>query len=116
MFEILLFVLLNNPSLQEFIQFDKTNELPYTETFQCKEFTAEFVGNAKIAGFDAYPVTVGFWNNEVLLFHEFAAVDYEGTTYWIEPQSDDFFVIAKAGENLCFKNGRCFGRLAFVMH
>ena len=116
MFEILLFVLFNNPSLQEFVQFDKTNELSYTETFQCVEFTAEFVNNAQIAGFDAYPVTVGFWSSDVLLFHEFAAVDYEGVTYWIEPQSDDFFVIAKAGESLCFTSGQCFGRLAFVIH
>lgn len=116
MFELLLFVLFNNPSLQEFVEFDKTNELAYTEEFQCKEFTAVFVENAEIAGFDAYPVTVGFWSNDVLLFHEFAAVDYEGVTYWIEPQSDDFYTVAEDGENLCLTTGGCFGRLAFVIH
>lgn len=116
MFELLLFVLFQNPNLQEFVEFDKTNDLPYSEEFQCKEFTAEFVSNAEIAGFDAYPVTVGFWSNDTLLFHEFAAVDYEGVTYWIEPQSDDFYNVAKVGESLCLIDGKCFGRLVVVIH
>jgi hypothetical protein len=110
---LLLFFLLFTPKdIHAFVESDKTNEIQYSEDFDCKDFTETFIENA--VGFNAYPVGVGLRYGDTLVFHQFVGVEIDGKVYWIEPQSDQFYEVAEAGEMLCFVDGECFAELAFV--
>jgi hypothetical protein len=108
---ILLFAFFSKPDLAEFIQSDKTNEIQYTEGFNCRDYTAVFVENARAVGIDAFPIGAGFFIGENLVFHEFVGIQVDGEILWFEPQTDLFYIVNT--EYLCYEDGECWD-LAFI--
>ena len=97
------------PTLDEFLSFDKTNEIPYSEDFKCVEFSERLVANAQRFGIESEVVYVFFRNEGGMVFH--AIVYFPEYDVYIEPQSDDYYYIES--NMLCAKAG-CYGEIVYL--
>ncbi len=101
--------------IYEFIQKDHTEQIPYTDDFDCKDFTETFIKNASVYGIDAFPVGVGWWDGDNLIFHQFVGVNTPEGTIWVEPQTDQTYVVSESGGSLCVVGGNCItNKLVFI--
>lgn len=99
--------------LYAFIESDKTNEIPYSETFDCVQYSETLIENA--VGFDVIPVMVGWYSESGLVYHEFVAFEIQGEIIWIEPQNDREYIVADSGQPLCYKDGECATQELYFM-
>ncbi len=90
-----------------FIQADKTNEIQYTEEFDCQDFSEAFIKNATSQGFEARAVMVVLSNQGNVTFHEFVEVSTINGLVWIEPQNDSEYKLSDIGNSLCYTDGQC---------
>lgn len=95
------------PDIHTFVLEDKTNELPYSSEFDCKDFTETFINNARAIGIDAFSVGVGWRVEGKILFHQFVGIQSHGEIIWLEPQTDQFYAVTEAGKPLCVIGGEC---------
>lgn len=93
--------------LVDFIKSDTTNNLVYSDNFDCKNFSETLVSNAKQEGFEAFTVWVAMRTNGAVTYHVFVGFNVNGEVVWIEPQNDTQYVFSGIGESLCYTTGEC---------
>ena len=101
--------ILMKPSLKELIKFlqeDKTDEMNWSEEFDCNEFTNTFIRNFADKGYFSCAVALDF---EGMSAHALVAVETrEGLLLYIEPQDDFIIESLEIGDNYCEKvNWNC---------
>jgi hypothetical protein len=107
----------SNQDLISFVLADQTNTMEYSESFDCVQFSEEFIKNAKLQRFDAIPVMVGWKVDGALALHEFVAVQTADGVAWVEPQNDRFYDVSKSGGPLCYTDGECVtDKLSFMFY
>ena len=86
--------------LVDFILEDHTNWNTWSTKYNCVNFSMDLIINAKKQRFEAWIVVVTFVNNaEGHAFVAFPTTD--SGVIWIEPQSDDAYIVSKIGQLLC---------------
>lgn len=112
---LLIYLFFYTPSESDLILFlekDKTNEIPYSDNFDCKDFTETLIGNSFIK---AYPVGVGWDNGDGVVYHVFVTFETKDGIFWVEPQNDRFYDVSDSGLPLCYSDGECVtDKLLFV--
>lgn len=86
--------------LVDFILNDHTNWNVYSTLYNCVNFSMDLVANAKRQSIEAWMVAVIFADQPAgHVFVAFPTTD--SGVIWIEPQSDDAYIVSQIGQLLC---------------
>lgn len=98
---LLLFVISYQPhsvdALITFLKNDKTNEIPYSDSFFCVQFSITLIQNLRKNGWKAGVV----WAEMSGVDHAFVAVQTNSGVIFVEPQKDTFYKNVQVGGKLC---------------
>jgi hypothetical protein len=97
--------------LMNYIQKDRTNLNTLTPSYNCVNFSMDLANNAKAAGMIAWVVGVTFADGQVR--HTFVAfMTSDRGIVWIEPQTDEAYIVSDVGQPLCFADhpGKCWDK------
>ena len=87
----------------DFILQDHTNWNEYTDDYNCVNFSLDLVLNAEKIKIHAWIVAVNFADQP--RGHTFVGFKTNDKgIIWIEPQSDDAYIVSKIGQPLCLAN------------
>jgi hypothetical protein len=97
-----------------FLNEDDTDNMVYSENFNCVSFSETLIERAREKGFVAVYVSV--WWPEFWIGHTFVAFHSEDEgIIWIEPQNDREYVVVDFskpvpydGDILCYVDGECY--------
>lgn len=95
--------LLSWADLENLILDDHTNWHSWTEEYNCVNFSMDLVKNVRLKNNEAWIVAVTFLDQpEGHAFVAFPTTDRG--IIWIEPQSDEAYMVSNEGELLCLAN------------
>ncbi len=72
-------------TLTEFLEQDQSDTMPYTDDFNCVQFSHLLAHNAQQAGYEAYMVVI---DSGTKVHHAITGIQIEGGVVFIEPQDD----------------------------
>jgi hypothetical protein len=92
-----------------FVASDQTNTLPYSDNFDCTQFTQTLIDNARARGFIASAVTI-YFDEQGNDMHDISAFwTTDKGIIWVEPQDDTQYDMTFPGGKLCSSDGFCWG-------
>lgn len=103
-------------SLFDFVKIDKTNEIEYSESFDCVDFSDVILKNSKYYGLQTREVGTILNQNEKIYLHMFIEFTYQNKVYWFEPQNDKFYIPSEVGKKLCFDDNTCVADEILSIH